>query len=54
MADQHEGAWVQRVAALSGSMYRVYFDSFTTEADARAAQDRLWDSGIDSFLRSLQ
>jgi hypothetical protein len=35
-------------------MYRVYYQSFDAEAQARTAQAGLTTSGVESFLRTLQ
>jgi peptidoglycan lytic transglycosylase len=54
LATQFDGAWIQSIPAQAGSMYRVYYQSFDGEAQARSVQAGLTTSGVESFLRMLQ
>lgn len=53
LAGGYAEAWVRQIETEAGSVYRVYFSRFDSEAPARSAQNRLWADGQDSFLRII-
>lgn len=53
-ADRHSGSWIQAVQGDSGTMYRVYYKGYDSETAARSEQQRLYSTGVESFLRALR
>jgi rare lipoprotein A len=52
-SDDVTGSWIAPVTVKGREQFRVYFDRFFEEAEARVAQQQLKKTGHDSFLRSL-
>jgi rare lipoprotein A len=52
-SDDVSGSWVAPVTVKGREQFRVYYDRFSIEAEARVAQQQLKGRGHDSFLRSL-